>query len=288
VRPKALEFRVRQFNPVLDKFESLIRIDRMNYKDPRNHLDIKRIKNWCSVNPNIFSILIDGLGEVYGYTIFAPIKDDLLNGVIERKLDIYQTLGKEHILSEEEAKAAAISNGNAIFADFDFINPESDVVDYDFGMQLLMNLEMLLYKYRVRRLIACIASQEYRSFIENSGCVKLFDLPKTEDGIASVYYFDIEEAKSRRMSGLGAVIAKIWGDKRQKTKLPLALAPREREVIKLDIEGLTYKEIAGRLKTTFFAVDAAWKRIVEKGKNLGLNDRKSIKAYVTKNYPYFL
>ena len=88
---RPLRFRVRQFDPVIvmDSFEDLLKVDRKIYKDERNRLDIKKAKEWWGINPNIFSILIDSNGRIHGYTIFAPVKDSLIDKIITDKMDLW-------------------------------------------------------------------------------------------------------------------------------------------------------------------------------------------------------
>jgi len=170
----------------------------------------------------------------------------------------------------------------------DVYDPEKGGQDYHYATLLFMNLEALFYRYRMRQAITCSVSQKDRMIIEDSGCVKLFDSPKTKDGIGSVYYSGLEQAKARPATGFGMVMTHIWGSPVQEKKCLLDLSDREKDVLRLVLKGLTYKEAAKLLNITFSAFEGRFKRIVRKAQAIGLTDRKSIKAYAIQNYAYFL
>jgi hypothetical protein len=68
-----LTFRVRRFNPKMEKFEDLLKIGRMIYLDPVNHMDSEAARQWYSANPGIFSVLVDNQGKVHAYSTYLKL-----------------------------------------------------------------------------------------------------------------------------------------------------------------------------------------------------------------------
>jgi DNA-binding CsgD family transcriptional regulator len=118
-----------------------------------------------------------------------------------------------------------------------------------------------------------------KALVEEGGCIKLYDLRRTKDGISSVYYFGMEQALKRPTTGLGVIFANIWGFAGDRDRFPLELTEKEREVLMLRLGGCSYKEVAEILGISAYALEGRMKRIDQKAKKLGLQDRKSILAY---------
>jgi hypothetical protein len=283
-----ITLRIRPFVPEKDGFENLLKINSIIYRDPMNHVVIEEARQWCSVNPNIFKILVDDREIVHAYSAVIPVTDALFDEVMKKKTNIYRALKKDYVLSEKEAKEAALKSGNSIIVDMEAYNPQSRRQDYDFAASLFGDQELLFFRHRARQLLTCSISEKDKAITESNGCIRLFDLPETKDGVMSVYYFGPNQIKPKRASGFGVVMSMIWGDEGRTKILPLDLAARVREVLKQSIDGYTDKEIAAHLKISLFAVEAAWKRAVAKGQGVGLPDRKILRAYVAHNSPYFL
>jgi len=284
-----IKFRVRQFNPEIDKYEDLIELDRKIFKDERNHFNAERAKEWVKVNPNIIHLLLDNLENVHGYNLVIPIKDSYAETALIEKREVSpDTLRKEYVLTLKQADANAAKEGNTLYSCLHVCNPISGKKDYQFAALLFMNMESLFYKYRMKCLICRTHTESGMKLLEDSGCERMHKIRETKDGVTWVYYFDLKNALHRPCTGMGIIMFHIWGFQGHKRQFLLDLTDKEKEVLKLQLVGYTRNEVAKLLGINVNAVEGRMRRIDEKGREIGLNDRKSIKRYAFQNFFYFV
>jgi len=279
-----IKYHVRQFILGRDRFRDLRALDERILKDKYNHLDIMRAQDWCKVNPNIFYILDDSDKKIHGYMGVVPVSCGFVEVMLKERREIPKTLMKDYILSEERALRIAKKDGNCLYATMHICNPKSGKVDYHFGQLLFLYMEALYHKYRMRCIFGSTRTDAGKRLWEEAGCVKQYDMKKTDDGVNSLYYFDTKIAMQRPSAGLSVITSHIWGAQGYEVRSLLDLTDKEKAVLKLKVMHHTKREIAEILGIREYTVEGRLGAIDERAKEVGLNDRPSIDAYYLRHF----
>lgn len=256
----------------------------LKHKESLKEHPVELYRKIWKVNKRSLSILKHKKsGEIFGYSICAPLKESFLQKIIKLRKDrapIKENIKTTDLLNDSDAEKMVNSSGNILFISMS--SWHNGRLDYQTGLPLFFNMEVRFYQLRAR-IILCESKQPIASqMIRASGC-KIFYCSKSNE---EIFYFDVGLLKQPESitTGLGVVLAHNWGPL---GIFPLSLSPTQRFVAQGILKGIPEKNLAAylekehKLKISTHTVHEHIKKIRRKAKDqLGIEDRAAIISYL--------